>query len=228
MKKILLALFIGLTVGVFGQAKDANTLKNEGNEAYKNKDFAGAFKAYSEALKLLEVQGTVDTALIYNAGYCAFKAELKNEALPYFQKSIELGYKESKPYQMIAVIQYDLKDVDGMIATCEKGLEKYNGDEKLKEYASKGYLKKGLEFYNAGNKIKKDANDSGMNATDPEKFTAEYVKADDEFKKALPFMEKAVEYNPANENALKALENIYTSLDMPEKAAEVKAKMGTK
>jgi tetratricopeptide (TPR) repeat protein len=227
MKKVLLALFIGLTLNAAAQEKDANTFKNEGNEAYKNKDFTAAFNAYTEALKLLDAEGTVDEALIYNAGYCAYKAGLEKEALPYFQKSIELAYKESKPYQMVAVIQYKLDDIDGMIETCNKGLEKYTDDDKLKDYASKAYLKKGLDFYNVGNDIKSKANESGWNETDPDKFIAEYAKADEEFKKALPFMEKSYEYDSTNDKALKALENIYTNLKMTEKAEEVKAKLET-
>lgn len=225
MKKVLLALLIAFTVNVFAQDKDANTLKNEGNEAYKKKDYAGAFTAYAEALTLLDAEGTIDEALIYNTGYCAYKAKKGKEALPYFQKSIELGYKESKPYQMVAVIQYKAKDIDAMIATCDAGLEKYADDAKLKGYASKGYLKKGLSFYNAGNKIKKKANESGWNESDPDKFTAEYAKADEEFKKAMPFMVKSSEYNPKNDKALKALQNIYSNLEMTEEANAVKAKL---
>ena len=225
MRKLLLALLIGFTVSTFAQEKDANTLKNEGNTAYKAKDYAGAFSAYAEALKILEAEGTVDEALIYNTGYCAYKAKKHEEALPYFQKSIELGYKESKPYQMVAVIQYKTKDIDGMIETCNAGLEKYTDDAKLKGYASKAYLKKGLEFYKEGNKIKKAANESGWNESDPDKFTAEYARADEEFKKALPFMEKSSEYDPTNDKALKALQNIYTNLEMTEEASKVKTKL---
>lgn len=225
MKRVLLALLIGFTLNSFAQDKDANTYKSEGNEAYKSKDYAGAFKAYAEALKLNDAEGVVDEALIYNAGYCAYKAKQYDEATPYFQKSMELGYKESKPYQMVAVIQYKQKDIDNMIETCNKGLEKYPTDAKLKDYASKAYLKKGLDFYKEGNKIKKAANESGLNETDADKFNAEYAKADIEFNKALPFMEKSYEFNNKNDKTLKALQNIYTSLKMTEKADDAKAKL---
>lgn len=226
MKNLFLAVLIGLTVNVVAQDKDANTLKNEGNEAYRNKDYAGAFASYAKALKLLEAEGTADDALTYNAGYCAYKAKKYQDAIPYFQKAMESGYKESKPYQMVAVIQYKAGQVDDMIETCKAGLEKYADDKKLKDYASTAYLKKGLEFYKAGNEIKKAANESGMNETDPEAFKSEYAKADEEFKKALPFMEKSYEMDNGNEKALKALENIYTNLEMTDKAAEIKAKLG--
>jgi len=136
-----------------------------------------------------------------------------------------LGYKQSKPYQLLAVVYYKANEVDKMIENCESGLEKYPNDAKLKNLTSKGYMKKGLSFYNKGNEIKKAANDSGLNQSDPEKFTAEYAKADTEFKKALPYFEKAYEYNNKNKKALKALENIYRNLDMTDKADKAKAKL---
>lgn len=237
MKKVLLALLIGLTINVFAQEKDANTLKDEGNAAYKNKDYAAAFTAYAEALKLMEADGTNDDALTYNAGYCAYKAKKLEDAIPYFKKSIEAGYKESKPYQMVAVIQYKTKDVDGMLETCNAGLEKYSDDDKLKDYASKGYLKKGLENYNEANDLTKKANEIIANAKeqypeDADAQTAEFEKAKDvqaqakvEFEKALPLVEKSAELDPKNEKALKALQNIYTKLEMTAKADEVKAKI---
>ncbi len=227
MKKVLLALIIGLSVNVFAQEKDANTFKEEGNKAYQIKDYKGAFTAYAEALKLLEADGTVDDALIYNTGYCAFKAKKYDDAIPYFKKSMETGYKESKPYQMVAVIQFKEDSVDRMIETCQEGLGKYANDQKLLDYASTGYLVKGLKFYDAGNDIKSKANESGWNESDPDKFNAEYAKADEQFKKALPFMEKSLEYNKKNEKTLKALENIYTNLKMDDKAAEIKAQLGS-
>ena len=224
MKKLLLLLLVGLTLNTFAQ-KDANAFKADGNAAYKAKDYAKAFTAYAEALKLNDKNGIVDDALIYNTGYCAFKAKKYKEAVPYFQKSIKLGYKESKPYQMVAVIQYKQNDIDNMIETCETGLTKYPNDTKLKGYASKAYLKKGLIFYNKGNKIKKAANESGLNESNPEQFKAEYDKADAEFKKSLPFMEKSYKFDNKNKNTLKVLQNIYTNLEETDKAAEFKAKL---
>jgi tetratricopeptide (TPR) repeat protein len=212
-------------VNLIAQDKDANTLKDEGNEAYKNKNYKEAFEAWAQALTLLDAEGTIDEALIYNTGYCAYKAKMQKEAIPYFEKAIELGYKESKPYQMIAVIEYKLDMIDEMIEICQKGLETYADDDKLKDYASKAYLKKGLEFYNAGNDIKSAANSSGLNESDAEAFKAEYARADEEFKKALPFMKKSYEFDNSNDKALKALQNIYTNLEMTEEANEAQTKL---
>lgn len=225
MRHLLLALLMGLSVSLIAQEKDANTLKNEGNEAYKNKNYKEAFTAWSEAITLMEAEGTEDDALVYNTGYAAFKAKKYDEAIPYFNKSIAKNYKDSKPYIFLGQVYMKADDLDNMEKILLEGLEKYKDDKTLKKLASHLYLKKGLEFYNAGNDIKSAANNSGLNESDPESFKAEYAKADEEFKKALPFMKKAYEYDEKNDNALKALQNIYTNLEMTEEANEAQAKL---
>jgi len=209
----------------FAQEKDAITLKNEGNEAYKNKDYSAAYSSYSAALMLLEKDGIVDTTYIYNAGYCAFKAEKLDQAIPYLQKSIELNYKEEKPYVSLGQVYMKQDNLPKMEQVLTQGLAKYPEDKTLKKLMSHCYLKQGLEFYKVGNDIKSKANTSGLNTSDPESFKSEYAKADEEFKKALPLMEKSVSYDEKNDKALKALQNIYVNLEMAEKAEEVKVKL---
>ncbi len=221
MRNLLLALLIGFSVSLKAQDKDANTFKNEGNEAFKNKDYKEAFNAWSAAIKLLDAEGTVDDALIYNTGYAAFKADKYDEAIPYFNRSIELNYKDSKPYAFLAQVHMKMDDLDAMEKTLLDGLAKYSSDKTLKKLAGHCYLRKGLEFYNAGNDIKSAANNSGLNESDPEAFKAEYARADEEFKKALPFMEKSYDYDKTNKNAFKALQNIYANLELPNKILEV-------
>lgn len=226
MKQLFVALFLFTSIIANSQEKDANALKNEGNEAYKNKDFLGAYNAYAGALTMLEKEGKVDTAYIYNAGYCAFKAEKLAEAIPFLEKSIALNYKEEKPYVSLAQVYMKQDDLAKMEQTLTSGLAKFAEDKTLKKLMSHCMLKQGLEFYNAGNDIKSKANNSGLNTTDPEAFKAEYAKADEEFKKALPFMEKAYQYDTTNDKALKALQNIYTNLEMTDKADALKANTG--
>jgi len=226
MKELLMSLVVGLMcINGIAQEKDANTFTNEGNEAYKNEDFKGAFSAYSQALNLLGQEGKVDTALIYNTAYCAYKADLYNEAKPYFEKSIELGYKESKPYLFLAQVYSKDDSLAQMEKVLTDGLALYSKDKMLNKLMGICLLKEGLVFYNQGNAIKSAANENGLNEKDPEKFKAEYAKADAEFTKALPLMEKAYDYDPKSKNTLKALENIYTNLDMADKAEKVKKEM---
>jgi tetratricopeptide (TPR) repeat protein len=225
IKKGFFALLMVISFIGIAQEKDAITLKNEGNEAYKNKDFSTAYTAYSAALTLLEKDGIVDTTYIYNAGYCAFKADKLEQAIPYLEKTIELNYKEEKPYVSLGQVYMKQDNLPKMEQVLNQGLTKYPEDKTLKKLMSHCYLKQGLEFYKIGNDIKSKANSSGLNTSDPEAFKAEYTKADEEFKKALPLMEKSVSFDEKNDKALKALQNIYVNLEMAEKADEIKVKL---
>jgi len=232
MKKLLSIVLSFAFIYAVAQepVKDANFYKGEGNTAYQAKDYAKAYENYKTAVELLDADGVTDTVLVYNTGFAAYKAKMYEEAIPFFDKAGDLGYKEDKPYQTIAACQSKLDDYKGMEATTTKGLEKYPDSDKLKELLAHSLLKQGLEFYNEGNDIKKAANESGWNTTDPEKFTAEYERADAKYKEALPFMQKAHENDPTNSSVLKALINIYTNLDnkeMVEKYNQVLEQLGS-
>ncbi|NOZ46879.1 MAG: hypothetical protein GXO79_08860, partial [Chlorobi bacterium] len=218
MKKLsVLFGFLFLTTVIFAQ-EDANFYKNEGNTAYKEKNYQKAFESYAKAIDLLSADNMVDTALIYNAGYCAYKSKQYDKAKDYFIKSADNKYKASKPYQYLISIEMKLKDLKAAENYALKGIEVYPNDAKLANLAAKVYLKQGLVFYNEANSIKKAANESGMNKTNPEAFKAEYAKADEQYKKALPLVEKAFSYDTTNEKVKKALKNVYISLDMTDKA----------
>ena len=219
---LLLFSFISLTAQ---EKKDANAFIKEGNDAYKVKKYDEAYNSFKQAVTLLEVENKVDTPLVYNTGYCAYKSKKYEEALPYFNKSIEFNYKKSKPYIYKAQILSKQKNYKEMEITLTEGLKLYEKDKNLNVLMSLCFFKQGLVFFNQGNKIKKAANESGLNKTDSVKFKAEYAKADAKFQEALPFMEKSYQYNPKNKNVLKALVNIYTNIDMKDKAEKMKKEL---
>jgi tetratricopeptide (TPR) repeat protein len=227
IKKGIYIVLMVLSVQGFSQVKDANTLIKQGNQAYANKDFLGAYQAYDSALVMLSKEGKVDTTNIYNAGYCALKANKFNEAIPYLEKSIELNYKAEKPYVSLGQVYMKLNDLVKMEKVLSEGLIKYPTNGDLSKLMSNCYLKQGLEFYKIGNDIKSKANNSGLNKTDTVAFRAEYAKADDQFRKALPYMESAVKYDEKNDKALKALQNIYVNLEMTAQAEDIKKKLET-
>ncbi|MBE9468767.1 MAG: tetratricopeptide repeat protein [Bacteroidetes bacterium] len=227
MKKItLIALLIFSIISLTAQEKkNANAFIKEGNEAYKIKNYDEAFSSFKQAIVLLEAENKVDTPLVYNTGYCAFKSKKYDEALPYFNKSIELNYKKSKPFIYKAQILSKNKNYKEMETTLNNGLKLYGEDKNLNKLMSSCFFKQGLVFYKEGNKIKKAANESGMNKTDPEKFKAEYAKANLKFQEALTFMEKAYTYNTKNKTVLKALINIYSNIEMKDKADKIKKEL---
>jgi len=225
-KGIFIVLMV-LSLQGFSQVKDANTLIKQGNQAYAAKDFLGAYQAYDSALMILSKEGKVDTTNIYNAGYCALKANKFNEAIPYLQKSIELNYKAEKPYISLGQVYMKLNDLTNMEKVLSEGLSRYPANSDLSKLMSNCALKQGLEYYKIGNDIKSKANNSGLNKTDTVAFRSEYAKADSEFRKALPYMENAVKYDEKNDKALKALQNIYVNLEMTAEADEIKKKLET-
>ena len=143
MKKLsVLVSLLLLCVMLFAQ-EDANYYKNEGNTAYKEKNYEMAYESYAKALELLAQDNIVDTALIYNTGYCAYKSKKYSEAISYFEKSVENKYKKTKPVQYVISCQMKLKDLDKAEEAALKGLELYPDDEKLKGLTGTVYLKKG-------------------------------------------------------------------------------------
>lgn len=70
--------------------------------------------------------------------------------------------------------------------------------------------KKGEELQDAANKIK-----------DMKKYNAQRNKAIDEFKKSLPFLEKARQINGEDEMNLRFLRSVYYKLSMNDKYTEV-------
>ncbi len=229
MKHLLSIALIALAFNLNAQQTEApEDLINKGNSAVQLKDYKGAFENYQKAFDLYEKQGKakdIAPETIYNAGYCAHKANLHDEAITYLKKAIELNVKEAKPYQNLAETYKAKKDNDMYEKTLEEGLAKYPNDKALNKLMANLYVQKGNAFYKQGNNIKKAANDSGMSQTDPDAYNAELDKSKAEFEKALPLIEKAYQYDSKNKNALKILSNIYTALDRPEDAEKIKAEL---
>lgn len=227
MKRLLTIALIALAFNLNAQEAPEDFV-NKGNAAVQLKDYKGAFENYQKAFDLYEKQGKakeIAPETIYNAGYCAHKANLHDDAITYLKKAIELNVKEAKPYQNLADVYKAKKDNEMYEKTLEEGLAKYPNDKALNKMMANLYVQKGNAFYKEGNNIKKAANESGLNASDTVAFKAEYAKADAEFQKALPLIEKAYQYDSKNKNALKILMNLYTALDRPEDAEKIKAEL---
>ena len=228
MKRLFTIALVALAFNLNAQTEAPEDLVNKANSAVQLKDFKGAYENYAKAFDLYKAQGkTKDIApeTIYNAGYCAQKANLNDEAIPLLKQAIELNVKEGKPYEKLALAYKGKKDNDMYEKTIEEGLAKYPDDAALKKMMGNLYVSKGNVFYKEGNNIKKAANDSGISQTDADAYNAELDKAKAEFEKALPLIEKAYKYDNKNKNALKILQNLYTALDRNEDAEKIKAEL---
>ena len=228
MKHLLSIALVAMALSLNAQTEAPEDLINKGNSAVQLKDYKGAFENYQKAFDLYEKQGKakeIAPETIYNAGYCAHKANLNDEAITYLKKAIELNVKEARPYQNLADVYKAKKDNDMYEKTIEEGLAKYPDDKALNKMMANLYVQKGNVFYKEGSKIKADANKSGLSQSDPDAYNAELDKSKAEFEKALPLIEKAYKYDSKNKNALKILQNIYTALEREDDAAKIKAEL---
>ena len=229
MKHLLSIALVAMALSLNAQTTEApEDFVNKGNAAVQLKDYKGAFENYQKAFDLYEKQGKskeIAPETIYNAGYCAHKANLHDDAITYLKKAIELKVKEAKPYQNLAETYKAKKDTEMYEKTLEEGLAKYPDDKALNKMMANLYVSKGNAFYKEGTKIKADANKSGLSQSDPDAYNAELEKSKAEFEKALPLIEKAYQYDSKNKNALKILSNIYTALEREDDAAKIKAEL---
>lgn len=229
MKHLLSIALVAMALSLNAQTTEApEDFINKGNASVQLKDYKGAFENYQKAFDLYEKQGKakdIAPETIYNAGYCAHKANLHDEAITYLKKAIELNVKEARPYQNLAETYKAKKDNEMFEKTLEEGLAKYPDDKALNKLMANLYVSKGNAFYKEGTKIKADANKSGLSQSDPDAYNAELEKSKAEFEKALPLIEKAYKYDSKNKNALKMLSNIYTALEREDDAAKIKAEL---
>lgn len=73
--------------------------------------------------------------------------------------------------------------------------------------------------------LREKRNKLGTSAEDNKKYDIIKKQMDDIYRSAIPYLEKAVQLAPDNVDAAKTLQNVYSALDMTEKAAAIKAKL---
>ena len=220
MKKLVLISFL-LTAVVFlfaQEEKTARDYKIEGADAYKAKDYQKGLDAFEKAIQLYEAEGKTDTSLYYNAAICAIKVDNYEKSVTYFDKSIELDYKTCKAMLYKANALHKMEAGDKIEEASLAGVEKCpKYKKKFNEILFTHYLKAGLEIFN--NAAKMQADITPLASSDPDKYKQEMEKVKAEFEKSLPYLEKAYEIDPADENAKKALKQAYEILEMDDKAA---------
>ncbi|MDQ2177810.1 lipopolysaccharide assembly protein LapB [Marinifilum sp. D714] len=138
MKKLILFIAVCFcATSLFAQS--AEELKNAGNDALRSKDYKTALEKYEA---FLGAEDTFeDTALVFNAAYCANKSKDYAKAEKYFAQSVANNYKLSKSYQYLALVLKKQKKYDEMVATLNKGIEACpTKNKKLKASLAKHYF----------------------------------------------------------------------------------------
>lgn len=205
MKRFFLAIAFcfGIVVGFAQDEKSAIDLKNEGNEALRTKEYPKALQLFEQALSKWGDEPK-DTAMVYNMAYCAYQSKSFDKAITLFDEAIKLNYKKETAYLYKANSYKIQKKDEEYVKTLEEALADSPDNAKVKGMLSTVYLKEANVFYSNGAKILKqaaaDVAAAKYKTTDPAYKEAE-GKATDEFKKALPLVEKALSYDPENATA---------------------------
>ncbi|MBN1180911.1 MAG: tetratricopeptide repeat protein [Bacteroidales bacterium] len=102
----------------------------------------------------------------------------------------------------------------------DKAFASYTKATEIDPTYKDAYYNLGVMFYNSAVEL----NDEAMKITNNDEYAKAKTKIDEEFNKAVPYLEKALELEPDNITTMKTLGSLYTWLNMEEKAAEMKAR----
>lgn len=205
-----LSFLMLMFVGAIAQDKSAAELKNEGNDALRDKDYKTALAAYEQAIATWGDEEEMDQAMVYNTATCARKLKDYDKAVKYLNQSIEAGYKDDISTYYVA----DCLDKQGKEAEMEKvlvaGIGKYSTSKyvgNMKKKLATYYVKESNSLYSEGQKILNTRVDGNRDQWDDIKTKAKVV-----FDKAADYANKALEVQPTNANAKTILEGIDTMM----------------
>lgn len=200
--------------------KEAAKYKYSGARTYQlisssyllKKDTLGALNALQEGLREYPSNGTilVEVINIY------LNANKVDEALKYLDIAIQQDPKNASYFFAKGTLFDKLLKTDEATESYLKAIE-------FKEDYFDAYYNLGALYYNKGVKQIDVAN--AIPSNQPEKYEEEKNKADLEFKKAIPYMEKAHEVNPTDKFTMESLKTLYYRLKMLDKHAEIVEKM---
>lgn len=228
-------------------AVDTVILFNAGLAAYNSKDFKKAVEYYGEAAKhgyngartyslvsdsYMQMQDTTGALNAIQEGFEKYpqdngvlttmidmylKLERKEEAMKYLNLAIEQDPANVSYYFAQGTLYESFGEEENAVAAYKKAME-------VDPAFFNAYYNLGALYYNNGVKQIEVAN--AVPASDNVKYEAELKKADVEFEKALPYMEKCQEIDPDDANTLESLKNLYYRMKEMDKYNAVLEKLG--
>jgi tetratricopeptide (TPR) repeat protein len=178
----------------------------------QKKDTIGALQALEEGLK--EFPGS--STLLVEVINIHLNANHTDKALEYLNQAIAQDPKNASYYFAKGALYDKLGKADEAVESYLKAIE-------FKDDYFDAYYNLGALYYNKGVKQIDVAN--AVPSNQPAKYEEEKNKADAEFAKALPYMEKANAINPTDKFTLESLKTLYYRLKMLDKHAEIVEKM---
>ncbi len=190
----------------------AKTYSLISNSYMQKSDTVNALNVLQEGLKEYSTNGglLVEVINIY------LNANKVDEAMKYLEIAISQDPTNASYYFAQGTLFDKTQKIDEAANSYTKAIE-YKNDY-LDAYYNLGAL-----YYNKGVKQVDVAN--AVPSNQPEKYDEEKNKADLEFKKAIPYMEKAHEVNPTDKFTLESLKTLYYRLKLLDKHAEVIEKL---
>ncbi len=204
---LLMMMFVG---ALTAQDKSAAELKNEGNAALKAKDYKTALGLFEKAIAAWGDEET-DAAMIFNTATCARKEKKYDTAIKYYDRSISEAYKADAATYFKAKCLEKVNKEDEAEKVLTAGIEAYAGEkyaDQMKKDLAKIYVRKSNDFFTEGTNLLNTRVDGNRDQWDEIK-----AKAKVELDKAAELANKALELNPADENAQKILDSIKASLE---------------
>ncbi|HEY3370184.1 MAG TPA: tetratricopeptide repeat protein [Prolixibacteraceae bacterium] len=200
--------------------KEAAKYKYSGARTYQlisssymqKKDTLGALDVLKEGLAEYPGNSTilVEVINIY------LNANKVDEALKYLDIAISQDPKNASYFFAKGTLYDKLLKPDDAAECYLKAIE-------YKDDYFDAYYNLGALYYNKGVKQIDVAN--AVPSNQPDKYEAEKAKADLEFSKAIPYMEKAHAINPTDKFTMESLKTLYYRLKMLDKHAEIVEQM---
>ncbi len=190
----------------------AKTYSLIANSYFQKKDTIGALNVLQNGLKEYSDNG----ALLVEVINIYLNANKVDDAMKYLDIAIAQDPKNASYYFAQGTLYDKLQKTDEAANSYLKAIE-------YKDDYFDAYYNLGALYYNKGVKQVDVAN--AVPSNQPEKYEEEKNKADIEFKKAIPYMEKAHEINPTDKFTMESLKTLYYRLKMLDKHAEIIEKM---
>jgi len=199
----LFMFFVGTAVA---QDKSAAELKNEGNEAYRAKNYKQALELFEKSIAVWGDEEELDAAMVYLAATSARKIKDNEKALKYLEECKKMGYKPDVSTYYIANSYKKMGKNEEMEKVLIAGIEEFSTSKyvgHMKKMLVTYYVKLSNEQYSEGQTILNSRTDANRDQWDAIKAKAEKV-----FEKATGFANKALQYDATNANAKAILTGI--------------------
>jgi tetratricopeptide (TPR) repeat protein len=181
-------------------------------EVYMKKgDTTNALNTYDEGIKKYPNSAALYIAMI---NYYLGKKDI-DSAFGFVEKALEKDPTNASLWQ---VYGRALEDKDS-----EKAIEAYKKMIELEPNNFNGYYNVGTVYFNLG--VVSNDKAQAIPLSDEAGYKAALAVADDYFKKALPYFEKAYEINKEDGDLLNGLKQIYYRFKMNDKLAEVQKRI---